>query len=90
MPPIKNHNTFMKRFKHPCCGSIFLTLEPNGHKASMPNLKTCKPKGMPMIVIISPTAPIRYSMEIANPPKTTQMMLPISFITSYSSGCCPS
>ena len=80
MPPTKSQSTFIKRFRQPACVSFCLTSEPNGHRASMPSFMLCNPNGMPMIVIISASPPIRYSMAISIPPKITQIMFPIVFI----------
>ena len=79
-PPTKNQMTFISRLRHPCCCSFSLTWEPKGHRARMPSLKLCNPNGMPIMVIIKASPPIRYSMAICSPPKITQMMFPSVFI----------
>jgi len=53
---------------------------PNGQMASIPSFRLCKPKGMPMMVIISISPAMKYSKAICKPPNTTQMMFPNVFI----------
>ncbi len=70
----------MPVFKQPLVG-FFFTCEPKGHKASNPSFSDCRPKGMPMMVIIMARLATRYSMAISMPPNTSQMMLPNNFIS---------
>ena len=52
----------------------------NGQMASIPSFRLCKPKGMPMMVIISISPAMKYSKAICRPPNMTQMMFPNVFI----------
>ena len=80
MPPTKNHRTFMKMFRQPGCDSRHFTFVPNGQMASIPSFRLCKPKGMPMMVIISISPAMKYSKAMCKPPNMTQMMFPNVFI----------
>ena len=79
-PPIKNQIMFIKLERQPCADSLFVISAPNGHKASMPSLIDCKPKGIPIIVINKKTLAIKYSRAIKIPPKTNQIIFPIIFM----------
>ena len=76
MPPTKNHSTFINMLRQPGCDSFHFTFEPNGQMASMPNFMLCKPNGIPMMVIISTSPAMKYSMAVCSPPKINQIMLP--------------
>ncbi len=80
MPPTKNHSTFMKMLRQPGCDSRHFTFVPNGQMASIPSFRLCKPKGMPMMVIISISPAMKYSKAMCRPPNTIQMMFPNVFI----------
>ena len=80
MPPTKNHSTFMKMLRQPGCDGFHFTFVPNGQMASIPSFRLCKPKGMPMMVIISISPAMKYSMAVCSPPKINQMMLPNIFM----------
>ena len=80
MSPTKNHSTFMDMLRHPGCDGFHFTYVPNGHMVSIPNFMLCKPKGIPMMVIISTSPAIKYSRVMCNPPKIIQMMFPNVFI----------
>ncbi len=80
MPPTKNHSTFMNMLRQPGCDSFHFTFEPKGQIASTPNFILCKPNGMPMMVIISTSPAMKYSMAVCSPPKINQIMLPNSFM----------
>lgn len=58
-PPQKNHNTFINRDKHPLFVADFTVVEPKGHRESIPSLKHCMPNGIPIIVIIRISPPIK-------------------------------
>ena len=66
--------------RQPLLLGISTTLLPKGHRASTPSFKVCKPNGMPMMVINSPTLETKYSMAMNNPPKTTQIIFPKIFM----------
>ena len=80
MPPTKNHNMFMNRFRHPVCELVSWIFEPNGQSASSPIFMLCQPKGMPIMVSIINIPAIKYSTAISRPPKMTQIMFPIVFM----------
>ena len=82
MPPTKNHRTFMNMFRQPGWGSLRVMWDPKGHRARMPSFMLCRPKGMPMMVIMRVSPPRKYSMAISRPPKRTQMMLPMVFMAA--------
>ena len=86
MPPTKNHSTFMNMLRQLGCDSLHFTFVPNGQIASIPNFKLCKPKGMPIMVIISTSPAMKYSRAICRPPNTTHMMFPNVFL--YTSFLC--
>ena len=81
--PANSHRIFMMVLKQPGCPGRRSTLLPNGHSISKPNLKTCKPKGMKMMVIQSTTPTIKYSKAVSKPPQISHMILPITFIILY-------
>ena len=84
MPPTKNHRTFMKMLRQPGCDGFHFTFVPNGQMASIPSFRLCKPKGMPMMVIISISPAMKYSKAMCKPPNMTQMMFPKVFIDLIS------
>ena len=53
---------------------------PNGGRASFAKRKCIFPQGMPMMVIISISSAMKYSMAVCSPPKINQMMLPNIFM----------
>ena len=65
MSPTKNHSTFMKMLRQPGCDSRHFTFVPNGQMASIPSFRLCKPKGMPMMVIISISPAMKYSKSLS-------------------------
>ena len=84
MPPTKNHSTFMKMLRQPGCDGFHFTFVPNGQMASIPSFRLCKPKGMPMMVIINISPAMKYSKAMCKPPNMTQMMFPKVFIDLIS------
>ena len=84
MPPTKNHSTFMKMLRQPGCDFRHFTFVPNGQMASIPSFRLCKPKGMPMMVIISISPAMKYSKAMCRPPNMIQMMFPNVFIDLIS------
>jgi hypothetical protein len=80
IPPKIIQIIFITVVMHPVERSIYIVFLPKGHNASEANFSVCRPKGIPMMVIISIRLAIRYSMAIKIPPNTNQMMLPKSFI----------
>ena len=80
MSPTKNHSTFMNMLRHPGCDDFHFTYVPNGHMVSIPNFMLCKPKGIPMMVIISISPAMKYSKAMCRPPNMIQMMFPNVFI----------
>ena len=80
IPPIKNQMTFIKKDRQPLLCGISTTLLPNGHSANTPSFKVCNPKGIPIIVMNSPTLEMKYSMAMNSPPKTTQIIFPKIFM----------
>jgi hypothetical protein len=81
--PAKSQRIFMMVLKHPGCPGSKSTLLPNGHNISTPNLKACRPNGIPIMVMHSTTPAIKYSKAVSNPPTKSQIILPISFIIIY-------
>lgn len=82
-PPITNHIIFIIAVKHPGSIGLLFTSLPKGHRASIPILNVCNPKGMPITVIIMAILAAKYSRAVSNPPKTTQMMFPTVFILRF-------
>ena len=80
IPAMKNQKMFMKVLRQPGCDCIHSTFVPNGHKARMPSFILCRPKGIPIIVIIRINPATKYSSAMFKPPKMSQMMFPNSFI----------
>jgi hypothetical protein len=68
--------TLKSVLKHPPGWGDGTTLKLKGNKAKSPIFMDCKPKGMPMMVIISSNPATKYSSAITRPPKSSQMMLP--------------
>ena len=58
----------------------YTTSIPNGDRASFAKRKCIFPQGMPMMVIISTSPAMKYSMAVCSPPKINQMMLPKNFM----------
>ena len=71
---------FMISDKHPPELPSSTTRLPKGHKASIANFKVWRPKGIPMIVIISIRLDIRYSTLVIIPPKSNHIIFPKNFI----------
>ena len=80
MPPTKNHSTFMNMLRQPGCDGFHFTFVPNGQMASIPSFMLCKPKGIPMMVIIKIRPAMKYSRAMCSPPKIIQMIFPNVFI----------
>ena len=84
MPPTKNHSTFMNMLRQPDCDGFHFTFVPNGQMASIPSFMLCKPKGIPMMVIISTSPAMKYSRAMCSPPKIIQMIhLEYGFQTTF-------
>lgn len=83
IPPINSQITFIIKLMHPELLAAGTTLEPKGHNAMIPNLKDCKPKGIPMIVIINKNPAVKYSKAIIKPPQIIQIIFPNVFIFFY-------
>lgn len=68
--------------KQPVCPGTSRTSRPNGIKVKIPILKHWIPKGMPIMVQQRTNPAIKYSMATINPPKISQIILPIKFIAN--------
>lgn len=79
-PPIMIHIIFITRLRQPGAESFDSTWLPNGHIASIPSLKACSPKGMPMMVNNITNPEMNYSMAIIKPPQINHIIFPIVFI----------
>ena len=79
-PPTNIQIMFMISDKHPPELPSSTTRLPKGHKASIANFKVWRPKGIPMIVIISIRLDIRYSTLVIIPPKSNHIIFPKNFI----------
>lgn len=80
IPPKKNQIIFMIVLRQLGWPSDGRTREPNGQIQKIPIFNVCKPKGIPIIVIISPRLAIKYSIAVSAPPKINQIIFPITFI----------
>lgn len=82
-PPIKNQIIFIVIDKQPPALSLSLIVVPNGHNITTANFNVCSPKGIPIMVINNPMLLTTYSMHVAKPPNSSQMMFPSNFMDSY-------
>jgi len=80
-PPTIIHSTFMMIDKQPLDPPLSITLLPKGHNASIASFNVCKPKGIPIMVIIIRILEIRYSSAVIRPPKMSQIIFPKNFIS---------
>ena len=82
--PQSIHTTFMMVDKQLVSPAESRNSCPNGQRANVPNLQSCTPKGMPIIVMhnIKPANQYRSATKI--PPKSSQKIFPINFIIQIS------
>ena len=82
-PPKINQMMFMIVERQPILELVSVILIPKGAKPTTANLKHCMPKGIPTIVRQSTNPPKIYWKKIKIPPKITQMILPIRFVSLF-------
>ena len=79
-PPETIHIILNKSERQPPEDEVVTTFLPKGNSVSIPILKHCNPKGMPMMVI-QKTKPItKYPSADTKPPKTNHIKLPNAFM----------
>ncbi len=79
-PPQTIHKIFIITVKQPPELPVSMTLLPNGHNASNASFSVCRPKGIPIMVIIRSRLDITYSMLVMIPPNISQIIFPRIFI----------
>lgn len=80
IPPKINQMIFIKTFRQPFELGLLSIFLPKGQSATNASLNTCKPKGIPIMVMQSTSPPTKYSMKINIPPNSNQIILPRIFI----------
>lgn len=80
IPPKRSHIIFIIVFRQPFELGLFSIFLPKGHRATNESLKTCRPKGIPIMVMQRINPPTRYSKNINIPPNRSQIILPRIFI----------
>ena len=82
IPPMKIQIKLKIVDKQPVCPGTSRTSLPKGISVNIPILKHWIPKGIPIIVQQRTKPAIKYSSATTNPPKMSQIMLPIKFIAN--------
>ena len=80
IPPKNIHKIFMVNERQPPELGQLITFFPNGIRASILIFNVCRPKGMPIMVIIISKLAIKYSMQVNIPPSSSHMMFINRFI----------
>ena len=82
MPPKNIQRIFINILRQPPESGQLLTSFPNGHNASKDILRVCRPKGIPIIVIIIKRLDIKYSTAVNMPPSRSHKRFINKFILS--------
>ena len=82
IPPKNIQRIFINILRQPPESGQLLTSFPNGHNASKDILRVCRPKGIPIIVIIIKRLDIKYSTAVNMPPSRSHKRFINKFILS--------
>jgi hypothetical protein len=80
-PPQRNHMILANSERQPWEEERLIALLPNGNKMNPAILKHWIPNGMPIMLAHKNSPPITYPNALKKPPKITQIILPVKFMS---------